>query len=54
MKDELNGEIILEATCLASKIYSIKYESEIKQRARKVQNRGKKPYHELFNDVLPS
>ena len=43
MKDELSREIILEATCLRSKIYSIKYESEIKQRAREVHKWGKNP-----------
>ena len=36
MKDELNGQIMLEATCLRSKLYSIKYGSGIKQSAKGV------------------
>ena len=35
-KDELNGEIILEATCLRSKLYSNKYENGIKHNAKDV------------------
>ena len=55
MKDELNGQIMLEATCLRSKIYSIKYESGIKQSAKNVQKvREKTLHHDLFNDVLSS
>ena len=55
MKDELNGQIMLEATCLRSKLYSIKYESGIKQSAKGDQKCVKKPlHHDLFNDVLSS
>ena len=38
MKDELNGQIMLEATYLRSKLYGIKIESGIKQSAKEVQN----------------
>ena len=44
MKDELNGQIMLEATCLRSKLYSINYESGIKQSAKGVQKCSKKPF----------
>ena len=55
MKDELNGQIMLEATCLRSKLYSIKSESGIKQSAKGVQKCVKKsPHHDLFNDILSS
>ena len=55
MKDEMNGEIMLEATCLRSKFYSIKYESGIKQSAKGVQKCVKKTlHHDLFNDVSSS
>ena len=53
MKDDFNGQIMLEATCLHSKLYSIKYESGIKQSAKGVQKCVKKTlHHDLFNDVL--
>ena len=55
MKDELNGQVMLETTCLRSKLYSIKYESGIKQSAKGVQKCVKKTlHHDLFNDVLSS
>ena len=55
MKDELNGQIMLEATCLRSKLYSIKFESGIKQSAKGVQKCVKKSlHHDLLNDVLYS
>ena len=55
MKDELNGQIMSEATCLRSKLYSIKYESGIKQSAKGVQKCVKETFHhDLFNDVLSS
>ena len=55
MKDELNVQIMLEATCLRSKLYSIKYESGIKQSAKGVQKCVKKTlHHDLLNDVLSS
>ena len=55
MKDELNGQIMSETTCLRSKLYSIKYESGIKESAKGVQKCVKKTlHHDLFNDVLSS
>ena len=54
-KDELNGQIMLEATCLRSKLFNIKYESGIKQIAKGVQNSVEKTLHDdLFNDDLSS
>ena len=53
MKDELNGQIMSEANCLRSKLYSIKYESGIKQSAENVQKCVKKLlHHDLLNNVL--
>ena len=53
--DELNGQIMLEATCLRSKLYSIKYKIGIKQSAKGVQKCVKETlHHDLFNDVLSS
>ena len=55
IKDELNGQFMLETTCLRSKLYSIKYESGIKQSAEGVQKCVNKAlHHDLFNDVLSS
>ena len=56
MKDELNGQIMMEATCLRSKLYSIKHESGgLKQSAKGVQKCVQKTlHHDLFNDVLSS
>ena len=49
MKDELNGQIMLEATCLRSKLYSIEYESGIKQSAKGVQKCVKKTFTTIFS-----
>ena len=55
MKDELNGQIMLGATCLRSKLYSIKYESGIKQSAEGVQTCVKKTFHhDLLTDFSSS
>ena len=48
MKDELNGQIKLEAACLRSKLYSIKYESGIKQCERCPKVREKNPSPRSF------
>ena len=55
MKDKMKGQIMLEATCLRSKLYSINYESGIQQSAKGVQKCLKKTLHyDLFNDVWSS
>ena len=55
MKDELNSEVMLECTCLRSKLYSIKFQSGVKQSAKGVQKSVKKSlHHDLFTEVLSS
>ena len=46
--DELNDQILLEATCLRSKFYSIKHESGIKQCERCPKVREKNPSPRSF------
>ena len=53
MKDELNGRVMLECTCLRSKLYSIKFETGLKQSAKGIQKVVKKTlYHDLFTEIL--
>ena len=49
MKDELNGQIMLDDTCLRSKLNSINYKNGIKQSAIGVQKCVKKT---LYHDFL--
>ena len=52
MKDELNGQIMLEATCLRFGVYTIKYENGIKQSAKSFQKCVKNPAPRFFDGVL--
>ena len=53
MKDELNGRVMLECTCLRSKLYSIKFETCLKESAKGTQKVVKKTlHHDLFTEIL--
>ena len=53
MNDELNGRVMLECTCLCSKLYSIKFETGLKQSAKGIQKVVKKTLnHDLFTEIL--
>ena len=53
MKDELNGKVMLECTCLRSKNYRIKFDTGLKQSAKSSQKIVKKTlHHDLFIEIL--
>ena len=52
MTDELQGKELSEGVCLQSKIYSIQFETGVKQSAKGVQKSVKTLNHELFEDCL--
>ena len=55
MKVELDGQILLESTCLRSKLYSIKFDSVVTQSAKGVQKCMKKTLtHDLFTSIIES
>ena len=53
MKDELNGKVMLECTCLHSKLYSIMFETVLKHSAEGIQKIVRKSlHHDLFTENL--
>ena len=53
MKDKLNGKVMLEFTCLRSKLYSIKFETGLKKSAQGIEKVSEKTlHHDLFKEIL--